>query len=94
MNVIQFKRSRVVKATLLGLAGLAALILVVRSSGSGSGNGADFRRLPLNPRNRDYDAVSAVKGPLVSHPGVKPVYKGQGKAGNFEPPQDLKVSTQ
>ena len=50
------------------------------------------RQIPFNPRgNRDYPELAVAAG-LVSHPGVKPTFKGSGNPGNFEPPAHIKVS--
>jgi len=94
MNVIQMRRSRVVKLSLAVLAGLVFVYLMVRTTGS-SGNDLQpikGHQLPLNPRgNRDYPDLAVAAG-LVSHPGVKPTFKGSGNPGNFEPPATIKIS--
>ena len=96
MNVIQLRRSRVVKLSLAVVAGLGFVYLMVRNSGGSNVLDVDEPplpvKLPLNPRgNRDYPDLAVAAG-LVSHPGVKPTFKGSGNPGNFEPPATIKIS--
>ena len=85
MNVIRLRRSRILKVSVAFLVFLAVAVLLF---GSKSPRGP-HHRLPLVPRDR----VRKSHGRLVSHPGVKPVFLGTGKHGNFEPPSSFKVSS-
>lgn len=77
--MVQFRRSRVVKFSLLGLLGLGLVLVVLRHYDSDHID----QVAAFLPKGMAGEAPKAEKH--ISHPGVKPVYIGEGKKGNFEP---------
>lgn len=78
MRVVQFKRSRVVKFSVIGLTLLGTLGILIKTFNSGDEAPNEFLSAKLTENKGS-------RGRLVSHPGDVPVFKGQGNIGNFEP---------
>jgi len=75
MRVVQFRRSRLLKFTLLGLVCLVGVVLTVKH----------YNLVPDNGLVSDDHEKSIPVAAQVSHTGVKPKFLGQGVKGNFEP---------
>jgi len=82
MRVVQFRRSRVVKFSLLGLLCVGGLLLTVRQY-KGDIWAAGLVR--LGAQHGETDTQPGGRQAHVSHAGVKPKFLGQGAKGNFEP---------
>jgi len=76
MRVVQFRRSRLLKFTLLGLVSLVGVVLTVKH----------YKLVGPSGESEHLVLAEAVKSAAhVSHTGVKPKFLGQGAKGNFEP---------
>ena len=78
MHVVQFRRSRVLKFSLLGLVCLVGVVLTVKQYKGDSWLGSALSEI-------DDPVQAAVRQAHVSHVGVKPRFLGKGVKGNFEP---------
>ena len=78
MRVVQFRRSRVLKFSLLGLVCLEGVVLTVKQYKVDSWLGSALSE-------SDEPVQAAVRQAHVSHVGVKPRFLGKGVKGNYEP---------
>ena len=83
MRVVQFKRSRVTKFAGLGLLGLGVLFLVFKSYNKF--DDVDYNEF-MKSKLKGAKQKSRESDRHKSHPGDVPVFLGEGKKGNFEPP--------
>ena len=80
MRVVQFRRSRVLKFSLLGVLCLVGVVLTARQYKVDKWLGS-----ALGEGDHPVQAAAAARQVHVSHTGVKPKYLGEGVKGNFEP---------
>ena len=78
MRVVQLRRSRVLKFSLLGLVCLVGVVLTVKQYKVDSWLGSALSE-------SDEPVQAAVRQAHVSHVGVKPRFLGKGVKGNYEP---------
>ena len=96
MRVVQLKRGKIVKFATIGLFIVGLLLFMAHKSGyklrSESDYGGVAAKLQLiqDQIGGENDGSSHQKG--QSYPEDLPNFLGSGKAGNFEPPADVKVT--
>ena len=95
MRVVQLKRGRIVKFATIGLFVVGLLVLLAQQWGfelrSESVQGGVAARLQQHLGEDDH-AGAAARQKQASYPEDLPKFLGTGSQGNFEPPQEEKVT--